>query len=181
MTVTQLVAASHVALHPAVMHHVAMRLAVTDPMRHAVTSPLTHHVATSPLVIASVLSLLAVMRLAVIVPLSHHVVIVRRPLAATILTPAHAAKVVLLSTVLTVHLPIVPLMLASLPHVLVAISRHAQQHPAVRLSRHAAMVLHVQAQQLGQALHALRLVRVGALILTVAAVKRLPSNGLRST
>jgi hypothetical protein len=167
------------------MHLVVMRLVVMHPAEivptqrvrtslhthPAVTSPPMLHVATSPLVIASVLLRHAVMRLAATVQPSLHVATAPSLLVATTPTPAHAARVVPLSTVAIVRRPIVPPTLANRPRVQVATLHHAQQLLAPRLSLLAVMALPEQVLQLAQALHALRQVHVVVSILTAVAVK----------
>jgi SAM-dependent MidA family methyltransferase len=181
-TVTPLAAASPVLLPRAAMRLAVHRaqtvptrivarnlshLVVIDLLRHAATNLPTHLAVTSLLVIASARSHPVVtsplMHLAVIVA------IVPKVHAATILSPAHAAKAVLLSTVAIAHPQTVQPMQANLQHAQDVSSRLAPPHQAARLSPHAVIVLLAHPVQHVLARLALRQAHVVALTLMVVA------------
>lgn len=167
----------HVVMQLVVTHPVATGLmaivarnlslhVVTDPSRLVATSPHSRLAVTSPLAIASVVSHHAVTSL-----LMHLAVIVHRPRAATILSPAHVVvRAVRLNIAVIVRPLTVQRLQASLLLAPVVSLHLALLRLLARPSHLAVMVRHARVARLAQVRHAPQRVRVAALILMAVAV-----------
>ena len=171
-TAVKVAALPHVVTHPAatgLMAIVARSLSlhvVTDPSRLVATSPHSRLAVTSPLAIASVVSHHAVTSL-----LMHLAVIVHRPRAAIILSPAHVVvRAVRLNIAVIVRPLTVQRLQASLLLAPVVSLHLALLRLLARPSHLAVMVRHARVARLAQVRHAPQRVHVVALILMAVAV-----------